>query len=199
MKFNSRGFSLIEILVALGILVLVLWVIANFQADVFTQNNFISNSLNADSEMRSAIKKMVAELRGAAQSENGTYQIFSATKNSLIFYRDIDGSGLKSQVRYYLNGTTLERGVIKPTGSPLAYVAGNEKITTLVYNIANANQQIFYYYDEGYSGTEPALAEPINLPLVRLIKIVLTVDADSNKPPVPITLESQVAIRSLKY
>ena len=199
MKIKNQGFSLIEILVAMGILVLMLWVIANFQADVFTQNNFISNSLNADSEMRSAIKKMVAELRGAAQSENGTYQIFSATKNSLIFYSDIDGSGLKSQVRYYLTGTDLRRGIILPTGSPLAYVVGNEKLTTLIHNTANVNQQIFYYYDEGYSGSESALTEPINLPLVRLIKIILTADADINKPPAPITLESQVAIRSLKY
>lgn len=199
MKQFKQGYSVIEILVAMGILAMVLWVLANFQKDVFSQNTFISNSLNADAEMRSAIKKMVAELRGAAQSEIGTYQISSASKNALTFFSDIDGSGLKSQIRYYLNGTTLERGVILPTGSPLAYVAGNEKVTKLVYNIANPSQQIFSYYDEGYSGTEAALAEPINLPLVRLIKIVLTVDADANKPPAPLTHESQVAIRSLKY
>ncbi len=195
----KKGFSVIEILVAMGILVMVLWVLANFQKDVFSQNTFITNSLNADSEMRSAIKKMVAELRGTAQSENGTYQINSADKDSLTFFSDVDGSGLKSQVRYYLNGTTLERGVIKPTGSPLAYVVANEKITKLVYNIANPSQQIFSYYDEGYSGTEAALTEPIDIPSVRLVKIVLTADKDVNKPPGPLTFESQVSIRSLKY
>lgn len=194
-----NGFSLIEILVALGIFTLVLWVVANFQADVFSQNTFIFGSLNADSEMRSAVKKMVAELRGTAQSDTGTYQFTLATKNSLTFFSDIDASGVRSQIRYYLNGTTLERGVIKPTGSPLTYVSANEKITKLVYNIANPNQQIFSYYDENYSGSETALAEPINLPLIRLVKIVLTVDADSKKPPLPLTLESQVVIRSLKY
>ena len=195
----KKGFSVIEILIVLGIMALILWVLANFQADVFTQNNFISNSLNADSDMRSAIKKMVAEIRAAAQSDTGAYQIASTTKNNLIVYSDLDASGLRSQIRYFLTGsTTLMRGVIKPTGSPLTYVAANEKLSTLVTNIANTNQEIFYYYDEGYTGSEAPLTYPINISSVRLIKIVLTVDADPNKPPGPITMESQVAIRSLK-
>ena len=195
----KKGFSVIEILIVLGIMALILWVLANFQADVFTQNNFISNSLNADSDMRSAIKKMVAEIRAAAQSDTGAYQIASTTKNNLIVYSDLDASGLRSQIRYFLTGsTTLMRGVIKPTGSPLTYVAANEKLSTLVTNIANTNQEIFYYYDEGYTGSEAPLTYPINISSVRLIKIVLTVDAAPNKPPGPITMESQVEIRSLK-
>ena len=198
-KNNKQGFSVVEILVSMGILAIVLWAVANFQAGVFTQNNFIRSSLNADSEVRSAIKQMIKEIRGATQSDTGGYLISSATKNSLTFFSDIDGSGLRSQVRYYLSGTTtLMRGVIKPTGSPLAYVAGNEKLSTLVKNVANTNQEVFYYYDQGYTGSESALTYPINVASVRLIKIVITADENTNLPPPPITMESQVAIRSLK-
>jgi prepilin-type N-terminal cleavage/methylation domain-containing protein len=196
---EKHGFSLIEILVTLGIFSLIILVLVNFQISLFSQNTFISNSLNADSEMRTALKKMVAEIRGAAQSDTGAYQIGTATKNSLTFFSDVNGDGRREQIRYFLIGTSLMRGLIKPTGNPLTYVVGSETLTTLVHSIANPNQEIFAYYDQNYAGTQTALAEPINIPLVRLIKITLTVDADPNKPPAPLTLGSQVSIRSLKY
>lgn len=197
---KKRGFSLVEILITLGIFSLIILALINFQINVFSQNTLISNSLNADSEMRSALKKIVAELRGAAQSDIGTYQIAAATKNSLTFFSDVDGDGHREQIRYFLNGSSLARGLIKPTGNPLAYVAGSETLTTLVHFIANPNQDIFAYYDQNYAGTSTLpLSEPINIPLLRLIKITLTVEADPLRPPAPLTLGSQVSIRSLKY
>lgn len=198
-KIKQLGFSLVEILVALGIFSLIILALANFQVDVWSQNNLINSSLNADSEMRSALKKMVAELRGTAQSDTGTYQISTATKNTLTFFSDVDGDGRREQVRYFLTGTSLQRGLIKPTGNPLAYVAGTETLTTVVHSVANPNQELFAYHDQNYTGTETALVEPINIPLIRLIKITLTVDENPTKPPAPLTLGSQVSIRSLKY
>ncbi len=196
---KKQGFSLIEILVALGIFGLIILALANFQWSLFSQNTLINSSLNADSEMRSALKKIVAELRGAAQSDTGVYQIAEATKNSLTFFSDVDGDGRREQVRYFLTGTALMRGLIKPAGNPLAYNPALETLTTMVHAIANPNQAIFSYHDQNYSGSEVALTEPINIPLVRLVKITLTVDENPNKPPSSLTLSSQVSIRSLKY
>lgn len=193
------GFSTIELLVTLGIFVLIIWSVINFQTGVFSQNTLINNSLNADSEMRAALKQLVAELRGAAQSDTGAYQIAAAAKNSLTFFSDIDADGSREQLRYFLNGTTLMRGLIKPSGNPLTYNPAAENLKTMVYSIANLNQEIFAYYDENYTGTEAALAEPVSIPLIRLIKITLTVDKDPLKPPAPLTLGSQVSVRSLKY
>jgi len=193
------GFSTIELLVTLGIFVLIIWSLINFQTDVFSQNTLINNSLNADNEMRSALKQIIAELRGAAQSDTGAYQIAAAAKDSITFFSDVDGDGSREQLRYFLNGTTLMRGSIKPSGNPLAYPPTSETLKTMVYAIANPNQEIFSFYDENYTGAEAALAEPINLSLARLVKITLTVDANPSKPPAPLTLGSQVAIRSLKY
>ena len=38
----------------------------------------------------------------------------------------LDDDGLKEKIRYYLTGTTLKKGVIKPTGSPPVYLSANE-------------------------------------------------------------------------
>lgn len=191
---KQRGFGLLELLVTMGIFLIMIFVLTNFQVNVFSQKNFIGSSLNAEFEARTSIKKLIAELRAAVISDTGAYQIATATGSALTFYSDRDGDGLVEQIRYYLSGSTLQKGVIKPTGAPLAYVAGNEKITTEVYNITYLTS-LFTYYDE--DGAQ--LSSPVNLPDVRLIKITYTVDDNPNKPPSAFTLSSQVSVRSLKF
>ncbi|MEK7552678.1 MAG: hypothetical protein AAB505_01050 [Patescibacteria group bacterium] len=195
---HKLGFGLLEFLVTLGIFVIIIVVLTSFQTNIFSQNNLLNNSLVADSEMRTAMKRLIAELRGAAQSDTGAYQLAVASGSTMTFYSDIDSDGLHEQLRYFVDGTTLKRGVIKPTGSPLAYVSGNEQVTSLIKNLANPTQ-VFSYYDDNYTGSESALVAPIDIPNVRLAKITFTVDADPTRPPAPLTLTSQVAIRSLKY
>lgn len=189
----KQGFGILELLVSLGIFVAIVWVLANFQVNVFSQKSIIGSGLTAEYEARTSIKKLIAELRAAVISDTGSYQIALATGSSLTFYSDRDGDGLVEQLRYYLNGPTLQKGVIKPTGAPLQYVAGNEQTTREVGNLINTTS-LFTYYDA--SGV--VLPEPIDLPLVRLIKITYTIDDNLNKPPAPLTLSSQVSVRSLK-
>lgn len=193
-KTTASGFTLLEILFTLGIFLGLLWVLGNFQVNVFSENTAIGNSLTAESEARLSLKKTIAELRAAVQSELGGYPIALATGSSLTYYSDADGDGAAEQYRYFLNGSTLQKGKIIPTGSPLAYVSGNERITTEISHLTNING-LFTYFDA--AGGQ--LPEPINLPNVRLIKIIYTIDADPNRPPGPITLGSQVSVRSLKY
>lgn len=189
----KKGFSLLELLVSLGIFLGMLLVLSNFQVNVFSQNTMIGSSLQAESETRSSLKKLLAELRAAVISETGGYPIALASGSAITFYSDRDGDDLKEQIRYFLNGSSLQKGIIKPTGSPPSYVPANEKIVTEVHSLTNLTT-IFTYYDDAGQ----LLPEPINLPDVRLIKITYTVDADANRPPAPFTLESQVSVRSLK-
>src|SRR3989344_4644245 len=115
---------------------------------------------------------------------------------AFTFYSDIDDDGLKEKVRYFLNGPLLQKGVIKPTGSPLSYNPASEKITTLIPNVTNAT--IFTYYDENYDGAGAELTSPINIPVVRLVKITITIDKDPNRAPVTTIFSTQVSIRNLK-
>ncbi len=189
----KKGFGILELIVSLGIFVMVVWVLANFQVNVFSQKSIIGSGLTAEFEARTSLKKLIAELRAAVISDTGSYQIALATGSSLTFYSDRDGDNLVEQIRYYLNGSTLQKGVIKPTGAPLQYVAGNERITREVGNLTNL-VSLFTYYDAAGA----VLPEPIDLPLVRLIEVTYTIDDNPSKPPAPFTLSSQVSVRSLK-
>ncbi|MEK7650745.1 MAG: prepilin-type N-terminal cleavage/methylation domain-containing protein [Patescibacteria group bacterium] len=198
LKNKQKGFSLVEILIVVAILGLISVVLATFQVDIWRQNSFLTNSIQAEQDARIALKRLVAELRQAAPSDTGAFAIALADKDKLTFYSDIDGDGLHERLRYFLSGNILRRGIIKPTGSPLTYLDANEQVSNFVPNLVNSNSIIFTYFDKNYAGTSTALTLPINLPNVRLVKVQFSIEADPNRAPVTTTYESQVAIRSLK-
>ncbi len=195
---KNRGFTLIEILIAIFIVTLIGIIIINFQIDVFSINKISSDNLNAQTDARNALKTMSAELRSMSPSNNGSYAIAIAATSSIIFYTDIDNDTLKEQIHYFQDGSNLKKGVIKPTGLPLTYNPANEDISNLVSNLANGTSSLFYYYDKNYDGTGEALTDPINIPLIRLIKINILIDKDINKAPDALTITTQVSLRNLK-
>jgi len=196
---NSKlGFAIAEVLVSIFILILIGAVVYFFQKDVFSLNKIISNSLIRQDEARHALKSMSAKIRTAAPSNLGAYPLSETATSSFIFYSNIDDDSFKERVRYFLDGTTLKRGIIKPSGVPLSYNPANEIINELVHDIANATTSIFSYYDTNYDGTTQPLPDPINISTVRLIKIVIIIDKDPQIPPGPLVLTTQVSMRNLK-
>ncbi|MBI2122469.1 MAG: hypothetical protein HYT98_05150 [Candidatus Sungbacteria bacterium] len=199
---NSRklksGFSVIEISVGIFILTLMGIAVYSFQKDVFSLNRIISGSLTAQDEARRALKSMSAEIRTASPSSLGAYALVQTATSSFTFYSDIDDDSFKERVRYFLDSTTLKKGVIKPSGAPLTYNPANEIISEIVHDAINATTSIFSYYDTDYDGTTQPLAEPIDIAAVRLVKITVAIDKDPQTPPGPMTFTIQVSIRNLK-
>src|SRR3989344_5539756 len=127
--FNSKkGFTIIETIISVFILSLIVVSAATFQKDVFSLNFSLQNSLNAQLDARHVVKIMVAELRKASPSALGAYPIALASSTAITFYSDVDSDGVKDRVRYFLSGSTIKRGVLAPSGSPLAYVDANEEL-----------------------------------------------------------------------
>lgn len=193
---NSKyGFALIEILFGIAIFLSIIGALTLFSKNVWVYNSFVSSGLSTTDTGRQMLRTMISEIRTASTANTGAYLIEQATSSSFLFYSDIDNDGLKEKVRYFLVGTKLQKGVIKPAGSPYSYNSTNEKISILASNVTNI---AFSYYDKNYDGTTAAMSFPINLPNVRLIKISVTLDNDPNRPPAPTVFSSQVSIRNLK-
>ncbi len=197
---KSFGFTLVEILVVTGIVVLVGLAISNFGRDLFEQNYVWSRELVAESEAKIAMNKIITELRTAQPSNNGAYPIELASSSGLVFYSDINNDGRRERLRYFLSGTALRRGETVPTGQPYAYNTSTESVSTAVSDLINASSTVFTYYDRRYDGTvsSPPLPAPIEVKNIRLIKVEFLIDANSAQAPVPLYLESQVMIRNLK-
>jgi len=193
---KQNGFTFIEIMLAMSIFVLIGLSFTLFARNIWYYNSIISSGLSQADSARIAFKKMTAEIRTASDADTGAYTIHTALASSFIFHSDIDGDGLKERVRYFLSGTSLQKGVIKPTGSPLTYNSANETISTFINS--SVSSLLFQYYDKNYDGTTAALTMPVNIPNIRLVKITIIMDKDPNRPPLPVTSSTQVAIRNLK-
>ncbi len=187
-----------EVLVGIFVLTLIGLAVWAFQKDIFSLETILSSSITVQEEARRAFKPMGAEIRTLSPSSTGAYPILQTSTTSFTFYSNLDSEPLKERIRYFLDGTTLKKGVIKPSGSPLVYNPANETVTDLVHNLANGATPIFSYYDTNYDGTTPPLAEPINITAVRLVKIMLILDQDPSRSPGPIALTTQISIRNLK-
>ena len=198
---NKKGFTLIELLITIGIFLFVGTAIALFEKDLFSYDFVAQDNLNVQLDARHVVENMVAALREAEQSGNGSYAIAVSSSTALTFFSDPTNSGVPSQIRYFVSGQNLMQGITVPTGSPLTYNSANEKVTTVatyLTNTASTTAPIFQYYDENYAGTSTPLAQPVDPQAIRLIKITLIIDRDPNKSPNPITVTSQAEVRNLK-
>ena len=198
LKTKQKGFSLIEILVALGIFSLIVVAIGLFQRDVFSLNNILQVGLKNQNEAKKILRPFANEARSASQSNLGSYPLATVASTTFSFYSDIDNDGLKEKVRYFLDDTTFKKGVIKPSGNPLTYNEEDEDIVRVVHDVVNVS--IFSYFDESYDGTASStpLAQPVTPSDVRLVQVEIVIDSDPNKPPAPLPVTTQVSIRNLK-
>ncbi len=197
-KNNQVGFTLIETLVAMFILTLIAVVVVNFQLDIFSLNKISNSNLLSQEGARRTLKNFSAEIRSVTASDAGAYALAQTATSSITFYTNIDSDASVEKIRYFLDGTILKKGTIKPTGNPATYNPADENFIILSNNIANATTSIFTYYDTDYDGTSPALTDPVSPSQVRLIKIDLIIDEDPSKDPPPLYMTTQATPRNLK-
>ena len=197
--YVPRGVSIIEIIIVVFIFGLIGTAIWGVGADIFSYNRILNIGLSANHEARQTVKKMSAEIRSISPSSLGAYPIAEASTTSFTFYVDADGDGLKERIRYFLDTGTLKKGIIVPAGIPLVYNPAAEMFLEMVHDVANgAGGTIFEYHDTNYDGTTPALAQPVNVLSVRLVKVTLIIDNDPARPPATTTVTTQMSMRNLK-
>ena len=189
---------MVEIVVATAIAAVIFMAVFDFGNGIFSFNSNAQKNLSAQSDGRRVLKSIVKELRSTSPSSLGSYPIALASSTAVTFFADIDNDAYKEQIRYFLSGKDLKRGVIKPSGYPLSYNPANEQISNLIGDINNGATPIFDYFDSNYTGTSTPLSQPVQVAKVRLIRITVKIEKDPNKLLGPIIITSQVFLRNLK-
>lgn len=195
------GFTIIEVVVSIAILLMIGLGIITFERSVLTNTKVLQAELNSGQQIRRTLAGFVADLRSASPSSAGAYAIDTAATSTLIFYANVDNDASIERIRYFVATGTLRRAVLKPTGT--IYNVANEKFSTIINDLANpTSTPIFTYYDSGYDGftsssTDP-LPIPINIPSIRMAKMSIVVNPNGVRAPVMQTYTTQVSIRNLK-
>lgn len=197
-KGAKKGFALIEILVGISIFTVLAIAVVAFVINNSENQRILFTASDREHQLRRALEFFVDEVRNVSTASTGSYGIESAADQSFIFYTNLDSDILRERVRYFLDGTDLKKGTIKPSGVPLAYDSGDEVVVVLVPNVTNGANPLFNYYDSSFTGTEDPLAQPVTPGDVRLINLSLTVDEDPNRPPGPVTVTVNAVPRNIK-
>lgn len=197
---DRRGFSLVEILIVVAIAGSFVLVVSNLSGSVNLLNNLVGQQLQSKSDVTQTLQIINSEIRSAGPSQNGAYPIDTAASTSFAFYSDINKDGMTEHVRYFLSSSSIERGVIAPTGTPATYPTSSEVITDIIDNVITpgTSTPLFQYYDASYTGTQSALAAPINIASIRLVAISFGADIQVNQSPGPEYFSSLVNIRNLR-
>ena len=188
------GFTIIEVLVALGVFVIAILIITAFIINSYKLQNFTYEQSTAISEARRGIETMVKELRETLPGDTGAYPIELAETQEIIFYADFDRDDAIEKVHYWLDGSDFKKGVIEAGGNPLTYNPANEQVETISRYVRNYEDAIFIYRDRDYI----ALNTPADPNEVKLINVYLKINMFENRAPMDYELESDVALRNLK-
>lgn len=198
-KFSkNKGFTLIEVLVSIGIFTVIMAAVGLFEVNVFSYQRTASNSFVTVQDAEVILRSLAKDIRMASPGSDGSYALQTVATNTLMFFADTDNDGKKERIRYTLIGPNLYRTKLVPTGSPLSYT-GTESTSTILTDVANGTSSLFTYYDGTYYGsTTGQLAQPVNQSSVRLIGITLTLDANTTDAQSAKTYTTEVTLRNLK-
>jgi prepilin-type N-terminal cleavage/methylation domain-containing protein len=179
-KFKKQtGFTLVETILTIFILGILMMGTTLMIRDIFQVSEQQSGILSNTNQATIISDAFVNEIRNATYGANGAYTINQAADNQIIFYSTApQHNGTVSQIRYYISGNTLYKGITNPAGTPLSYSGQPEKITPLTTQMSMGANPLFYYYDGTYNGSGSSLVQPVNINVIRFVKLNLTVLKD---------------------
>ncbi|MDP3882573.1 MAG: prepilin-type N-terminal cleavage/methylation domain-containing protein [Candidatus Staskawiczbacteria bacterium] len=195
----QKGFTLIEAVVVTAIVAVLMMAVSSMLVKVFSGSKQQYLALDNIDNARIASSRFVNEIRSAVPGVDGSSAISTADSDEIIFHTPDRGDNtLIDRVRYFIQDNVLYKGVIKPTGSPLAYTS-SESISAVQPNLTMNGADLFYYYDGNYSGDTQALSQPVNINDIRFVKINLIVLKQTEQGSDSVFyLSTGAATRSLK-
>jgi type IV pilus assembly protein PilW len=149
---NHKGFTLMEVLIALSVFVIVLFAVYVAYESSRTTFTRGQNKVEIQQTARVAMDMLTNEVRMAGYDPSDvmnpppapptTSAIVAANANTLTFIADVDGDNVTDQVTYRLQGTQVIRDLASWDGAtfpaPTSEVLG-EGVTALTFNYFDAS------------------------------------------------------------
>lgn len=196
----SRGLSLIELVVAIGIFILTVTVLLTSIIYFYRSQRIVFAATASVDEARRGLNTAVKEIRKAVDSEAGNYTLETADGDDLTFYSDIDADGRVERVRYFFQDSEFRKGVVEPVGLPVTYPLGSETVQTVARYVVATSTPVFTYYNGDWPAdtVNNPLPAPAILAQTKLILIRFLVDLNPGLSPELFEVQAYAQIRNLK-
>lgn len=126
---NGAGFTLIEMLVYVGMLALMVVVIVNAVLAVGSVRGRLGASRELNRSAVTALERVVRDVQSATSTDDGV-SVFGSHPGQLTV-RGFDGDGNPATIRFALSGDTLE---VYENGVALGELTGSDtRVTTLIF------------------------------------------------------------------
>lgn len=187
--------TLVETVVWVSITSMILLAITQSIQYFYRTNSYAVEQGAAITSAQRGIESMVKVMREGAYSSTGAWPIIAMATSSFSFYADIDDDPFIEQIRYFLDGNALKRGVIDPSGDPPVYT-NPETISVISDYVRNNEQSVatFQYFDAAGN----PLASLSNIAEVRFVQLTVVVNINPFRMPNQFTLRSTATLRNLK-
>ena len=187
---KKRGFTLSEMIVTIFLVSIISLVLAVMVVRGFQSYRISKLIISMQDEAARAMRDFEKVARGATE-------VLSSEPEEFVFYAYLAGDEYPapSQVRYYMDGSTLMRGLIPPSGEgPIFnYLEEDEEFRQVAENVINGDL-LFKYYNDASGLVE----EPVPIDAVRMVEITISIDEDQTILPEPIVEITSVNLRNLK-
>lgn len=196
---NARGFTLVEIIVAMGVSLVLLGSIYLAIQSAQRSSAGIERKVTAQQDARGALEIMAMEIRMASFNPNyvtgiwvGNAQykgIQTATANTIRIQMDINENSAigdpNEDITY--NYDTANQRITRDTGGGAqaflgdTAASGRPRTVHVINNDPNVNVPVFRYYD-GTGAEIDAASLPASIPNIRMIAITLAVETNDIDP-----------------
>ena len=163
---NSKGFTLIELVVAIVIGIIIMILVTNLLTRGFLSQLVGFSSFNAQADATATLNRVAKEIR-----QGPGILIANPQSITILEYINVTDTA-PYKIRFYLSGQNMMRGSIAPTGVGPSYTydSATETFKTIATSVTNGASAIFQYYDQ--NGT--LLSSPIAVGNITLLKATLT-------------------------
>ncbi len=190
-----KGYTLIEMLVVITIILIITPILFSSILSLYETHAKTLSRAFALSETTNGVKEIVRDVRSAVYAENGALPLVEIATSSLILYADTDLDGTVERVHYFLDNTTVKKGIIEPTATS-SYPESSETTGDLTLNIINeeTSTPVFRYFD----ATSTEITSSTNMLNVRRIEINFIGSKTFSGETSQVQIKSSASIRNLK-
>lgn len=192
---KEAGYTLIEMLVVIAIIGIIIPVLFNSINTLYSTHARTLSRAMALIEATDGVKEVVRDVRAAVYAENGALPLVEIATSTLTLYSDTDYDGTVERVRYFLNGNTVQKGIIEPTATS-SYPENTETIDTIVSEVANVDNSVplFRYY----TATSSEVTSSGNILNVRRVEVQFIGSSRFRSEQSEVAIRSSASIRNLK-